>query len=167
MTEQALDLLLKSTIDLVEELETKKLIADENLVAVVQHDFRNRAAIHERAVGRMEIRDPENCSARRRIDVSADTRMQARRFGVVQTNVRVERAAECDFRPFERDRRGEQFTAEGHEHGPPFRGRRLADCGSQVQPEWANRSRDSRVSFRFGEVFIWPRGVRILSLLLL
>src|SRR5215510_6470262 len=50
MTKQALDLLLERPIDLVEKFETKKMIADQDLVAVGEQGFGHHAPVDAGAV---------------------------------------------------------------------------------------------------------------------
>jgi hypothetical protein len=51
VTEQTLNLLLKSAIDLIEQLKAKELIADEDLVAVPQNCFGHGTPINQGTVG--------------------------------------------------------------------------------------------------------------------
>src|ERR1044072_8130077 len=95
--------MLKRAVGLVEELEEKELRADQDLVAVSQDHFGNRAAVDKRAVGRLQIANLENSFTRSLIDLCGDRGMKTRCFSVVHANVRLYCATERDLRLFERN----------------------------------------------------------------
>src|SRR5687768_332340 len=66
----------------------------------------------------MQVGDLETRLARFGIGLRRDGSMQARRLGIVQTNVGFERATQGNSLAFERNRCGHQFAAQRDEHRP-------------------------------------------------
>lgn len=78
MSYEAMDLLLKFTIDFIQEVETKEVIADDDLVAVVEGSFGDQFSINCGAISGTEIGYPVTVAIAAAISDGGNARMEPR-----------------------------------------------------------------------------------------
>src|ERR1700682_1836488 len=115
-----MDLLLKLAVNLVEHLKADQLIANLELVAILQHGLIDPFAVEDSSVGRVEVLQAVSRRASPGIVLGNDTSMQARGARVVDAYVGGERAAQSYLRSFQRNLHRKQFPAQEDQCGPAF-----------------------------------------------
>src|SRR2546423_9496912 len=115
MDQQAMNLLLKLSIDFVQHLKPNQLIADGEFVPIFEKSFVDRFAIQHRAVGRIEIYQAIASLTGFFITLSPNLRMQPRSLGIVDAHISIERPTEGHFGPLEWNRNCQQFSTQKDE----------------------------------------------------
>ena len=118
--QQAVNLLLKLAVDLVEHFKADQLIADFKLVAIMQEGIIDGGAVENRAVGRIEIGQTITRLGGLLARLSRDARMQARSARVAYPHVSFQRATQSYFFAVQRDGHGQQFAAQKDQRRPAF-----------------------------------------------
>src|SRR5712692_8033426 len=118
--QQAVNLLLKLAVDLVEHFKADQLIADFKLVAIMQEGIVDGGAVENRAVGRIEIGQTITRLVLLLAWLSRNARVQARSARVAYPHVGFQRATQSYFPAIERDGHGQQFAAQEDQRRPAF-----------------------------------------------
>src|ERR1700704_1513764 len=113
-----MNMLLELAINLIEHLETKKMIADFYFVTIIQKSLADRLPIELRAVCRAEIGNLVAHSISAEIALGGDACMLPGGTKVVDANVSLDRPSQHDLVTFKRYRDGHKFTAEENEGRP-------------------------------------------------
>src|SRR3989442_2159454 len=113
-----MDLLLKFAIDFVQHVEAKKMIADYNLIAVVEDCFTDQFAINQCAIGRIKIGNPIARFVSLRIAFAGNSRMEPRGAGIVEPDISFQSATNHDLISLNRNWYRHQFSPKGNQRGP-------------------------------------------------
>src|SRR5215470_12991955 len=77
MNEEAMDLLLELAVDLIQQFETKQVIAYANFVAFIQKSFGNKVSVYVSSIRRGEVGNLEASKAGGKAAYCGDLSMQA------------------------------------------------------------------------------------------
>jgi len=112
------DLLLVGSVDLVEQVKPENVLADRDLIPVLEYLFTDPLTVDQRPVSRTEIGENELQLVRFLVVPFVYSGVSTRHQGVVHTNVGLKSAAEYNLFSLEWDRNSDQLAAQEYERGP-------------------------------------------------
>src|SRR5438552_6112014 len=137
MDQQAMNLLLELTIDLVKHFEADQLIAYFELVAVLQKSLIDSLAVQDGPVGGVEIGQTILGFASALSLLGSNPSVQARSARIVDAYVSVKGTTHGHFGSVQRNRNRQQFSPQENKSRPPLTGPPIL----------------ARVSFNFSRLF--------------
>src|SRR5262245_46947505 len=106
-----MNMLLKLSIDIVEQIKPKELIANDDFVSFLQQHFGDGLSVDSSPIRRTQIGEPPKLFSGFWIALGREPSVKSRSASVVDPHISVERTAECYDIPFERNRHGQPFAS--------------------------------------------------------
>src|SRR6185369_6518265 len=113
-----MDLLLVFAIDLVQKIKSQNVLADHDLIAILELFSAYSATVKECPVSRFEVGKKVIGSSRNVLDHFFYRCMHSRNLGIVNSDPGFERAPQHNLVPFERDRDSDQVASQKDKRRP-------------------------------------------------
>ena len=110
-----MDLLLKLAVNLIEHFEADQLIANFELIAILEHGLIDRFAVKDGSVGRVEVLQSITYQTGGGVGLSDNPSVQARGARVIDTYICIKRPAQSYVCSLQRNLHRQQFAAQEDE----------------------------------------------------